>query len=285
MGNPEDADTQRFEMLERWESAAAGWGKQAERVREWGMPVSVWMIDQLALQPGQQLLELAAGPGDTGFLAAELVRPGGTLISSDAAEAMLDIARGRAAQLGIDNVGFKQLELEWIDLPTASVDAVLCRFGVMLSLDPSTALREMRRVLRPGGRVALAVWAGAEHNAWGEIPARALIKLGHAEPPEPGGPGMFALADPARLQELLEEAGFVDVRVEPVDLNRPFPSANAFIEETLDCSHIFSTALQKLSADARAEVEQEIVTALEPFTAPDGSVDLPGRALGAAGEA
>ena len=124
-----DPDEQRAASREAWERAAAGWGKRAERIRDWGMPVSIAMVDALALHPGQRVLELAAGPGDTGFLAAELIEPGGTLISSDGAEAMLEVARARAAQLGVRNVEFKQLELEWIDLETASVDAVLCPLG------------------------------------------------------------------------------------------------------------------------------------------------------------
>src|SRR5436853_6361144 len=110
-------------MRERWELASPGWGKRAEGIRDVGMPVSMWMIDSLRLQPGQQLLELAAGPGDTGFLAAELIQPGGTLISSDAAEGMVEVARARAEHLGLRNVEFRRLELEWIDLDTASVDA------------------------------------------------------------------------------------------------------------------------------------------------------------------
>ena len=118
------------------------------------------MIDALSPQPGQRVLELAAGPGDTGFMAAELIVPGGTLICSDGAEAMLDVARERAAAQGISNVEFRQLELEWIDLPTADVDAVLCRWGIMLVVDSETAAREIRRVLKPGGRAALAVWDG-----------------------------------------------------------------------------------------------------------------------------
>ena len=85
------------------------------------------------LGPGQRVLELAAGPGDTGFMAARLIEPGGTLICSDAVAGMLDVARERAEEQGIDNVEFKQLQLEWIDLPTASVDVVLCRWGVMLT--------------------------------------------------------------------------------------------------------------------------------------------------------
>src|SRR5947209_2659423 len=168
-------------MLDRWEHAAAGWGKRAEAVREHGMPVSLWLIEHLSLQPGQRVLELAAGPGDTGLMAAELVTPGGTLISSDGAEAMLALARTRAEKLGVHNVEFKQLELEWIDLPTASVDAVLCRWGLMLSVDPGAAAREMRRVLRPGGHVAVSVWADPADNPWATIPTKALIELGLME--------------------------------------------------------------------------------------------------------
>jgi SAM-dependent methyltransferase len=104
-----EPDEQRAASREGWERAAAGWGKRADRVRDWGMPVSVAMIDALVLQPGQRILELAAGPGDTGFMAAELIQPGGTLISSDGAEAMVEVARQRAAEAGIDNVEFSSV--------------------------------------------------------------------------------------------------------------------------------------------------------------------------------
>lgn len=286
MGVPsDDAETQRLEMLERWERAAAGWRRRAGQVRGWGMPVSSWMIEQLALAPGQRVLELAAGPGDTGFLAAELVRPGGTLISSDAAEAMLAVARDRAAELGLDNVEFKRLELEWIDLPTAAVDAVLCRFAVMLSVDPAAAMREMRRVLRPGGRLSLAVWDIPARNPWATIPSQAMIELGYSSPPDPNAPGMFALSDAAQLRELLAEAGFVDVVVEPLEAPRSSASASAFVEETFDCSQLFASAFAALSEPERSEVRRRITSLLEPYIAEDGSIVLPGSALGAAADA
>src|SRR5205807_4379208 len=101
------------------------------------------------LQPGQRVLELAAGPGDTGFMASELVSPAGTLISTDAVEPMLDVARERARAMGVSNVEFRRLDLQWIDLETASVDAVICRWGLMFASDPAAALQEIRRVLRP----------------------------------------------------------------------------------------------------------------------------------------
>jgi SAM-dependent methyltransferase len=281
----DDADAVREEMRARWEVAASGWGKRADGVRAMGMAVSTWMIDHLDLQPGERVLELAAGPGDTGLLAAELIQPGGTLISSDAAEAMLDIARERAGAMGIENVEFKQLQLEWIDLETATVDAILCRWGVMLILDPAAAVTEMRRVLRPGGRVALAVWDDARENPWATIPGRALVELGHTEPPDPDAPGMFALAAPGALAELLEGAGFVDVLVDAVDISREYAGLDTYIDEVLDLSGIFSGIFTDLDERQRQEVRRRIAELAAPFTGADGSIRLPGRSLAAAANA
>ena len=249
------------------------------------MPVSAWMLEQLMLQPGQRVLELAAGDGDTGFLAAELIRPGGTLVCSDASEAMLSVARARAHRLGIDNVEFRQLELEWIDLPAAAVDAVLCRWGVMLCVDPGAALREIRRVLRPGGRFSLAVWDDATLNPWATIPRRALVNTGNASPPDPNAPGPFALSAPGRLAELLEDAGFTQVIVQPIAVERIVQGVDAFVAETLDCTRLFAERYERLSDEQRASVVREIASLAEPLRAADGSLRIPGRALGGAGSA
>jgi SAM-dependent methyltransferase len=274
------ADERRADSRDRWDRAAAGWAKRAERLREVSMPVSAWLIDHLALHPGERVLELAGGPGDTGFLAAELIRPGGTLVSSDASERMLEVAQARASQLGIDNVEFLQLELEWIDLPTATVDAIVCRWGLMLSDDPETAAREARRVLKPGGRIALAVWDESSRNPWATIPGRALIDRGLASPPEdPNAPGMFALAAPGRLQELLESAGFVDVVVDSVALDRTYPSVELYVDETVDLSATFADVFLELDENGQRPVLAEVTALAAPFGAADGSIALPGRTL------
>jgi SAM-dependent methyltransferase len=281
----EENGSEHAELLERWERGAAGWSRRADSIQEFGMRVSVWMVEHLDLQPGERVLDLAAGPGDTGFLAAELVRPGGTLISSDAAEAMLGVALGRARDLGVTNVEFKRLELEWIDLPTASVDAILCRWGLMFALDPAAALQDARRVLRPGGRIALAVWDAPEHNPWATIPTRALVELGHVEPPDPNAPGMFTLADPGRLEQLLETAGFVDVVVDSVELSRSGPSVQRFLEETLDLSRPFAEVRERLSDEQWKAVERRVASLAEPFTAQEGTLKFPARSLAAAASA
>jgi SAM-dependent methyltransferase len=275
----EDPDAQRAESLERWERSAPGWGKRATRLRPAFMAVSAAMIDALALQPGQRVLELAAGPGDVGFLAAELIAPGGTLICSDGAEAMLEVARARAGEAGIDNVEFARLELEWIDLPTASVDAVLCRFGIMLVVDPPAAGQEIRRVVRSGGRVALAVWDVGESNPWATIPGRALVALGHAAPPDRDGPGMFALAVPGALAQLLEAAGFEDIDVQTVSLDRSYTDLDAYLQETHDLSFMFRESFDRLTQSQRADVRGRIGELAESYTQDDGSVQLPGSAL------
>jgi ubiquinone/menaquinone biosynthesis C-methylase UbiE len=282
-----DPQALRTELLDRWERAAAGWTRRAQHIRKFGMPVSTWMIEHAGLQPGQRVLELAAGPGETGFLAAELIRPGGVLISSDAAEAMLDIGRARARELGIENVEFKRLELEWIDLPTASVDVVMCRWGVMLTVDPEAALQETRRVLVPGGRIVLAVWDQPESNPWATISDRAMIELGHTAPPDPdsAGPSMFSLAAPGRLHEMLESAGFVEVLIESVELPRPAVTVQEEIAEKLDLSRAFADVYDRLSGEERRAVEAKVAALSEPYAGEDGLLVLPARSLAATASA
>ena len=147
----------RQQSRARWTVTAKGWGVRADQLRRATMPVATWMVEALRPQPGDTLLELAAGPGDTGFLAAELIEPGGTLICSDFVPEMLSVAQERAEALGLRNVRFKQIDAETsIDVEAASIDGVLCRWGYMLMADPVTALTQTRRVLRPGGRLVLA---------------------------------------------------------------------------------------------------------------------------------
>src|SRR4051812_36905386 len=211
-----DAEAYRADARERWETAAAGWAQDRESFQRDAMEVSRWMLDAVDLQPGHTVLELAAGPGDTGLMAAELVEPGGKAIITDNADAMVEAARARAKEVGATNVEIRPMEAEWIDMPAASVDAVLCRWGYMLLADPEAALRETRRVLRPGGGVALAAWEAAEHNQGIALMGRVMVERGLLEPEPPDMPGPLAFARPGLVEELLDAAGFDDVVVEPL---------------------------------------------------------------------
>jgi ubiquinone/menaquinone biosynthesis C-methylase UbiE len=282
-----DPEEHRRSSLEAWEEAAPGWVAQQKLMRDFAAPVSHWMVNAISPQPGQRVLELAAGLGETAMLAAELVAPMGGVIVSDQAEAMLAGARLRAIELSLNNIEFQVLNAEWIDLPLASVDAVLCRWGYMLMADPATALGETRRVLRPGGRLALAVWDAIEHNPWAELPARELRERDSA--PEAGGesaegvtapaPGPFTLGSPERVIALLEEAGFAEIEVEALDLLRRHRDFEELWETTIDLSRNFHDAILSRPQSEIAEIKASLAERLAPYTAGDGTLAIPGRTL------
>jgi SAM-dependent methyltransferase len=262
----------------RWTVTAKGWGARADQLRRATMPVSTWMVDAVGPQPGDRLLELAAGPGDTGFLAAELIRPGGELICSDFVPEMLNVAQERARAFGLDNVRFKQIDAETaIDIGAASLDGVLCRWGYMLMADPVTALAQTRRVLKPGARLALAAWTGPDENLWSALPARELIRRGLEERPEPDAPGQFAWAPEGVIAERLEEAGFVDYEISAVDFTIAYASLADWWASTQDMSMRFADAARGMDAATRAEIQTALAEAAAPFTDGDGALAVPAR--------
>jgi SAM-dependent methyltransferase len=271
-----------------WGDVTKGWEASADALRRVTMPVSSWMIDHTAPQVGQTVLEIAAGIGDTGFLAAELIVPGGTLITSDSSPEMLSAAQRRAEALGITNVRFKQIDASQpIDIETASIDIVLCRWGYMLMDDPDNALRETRRILRPGGRVALAAWAGPEHNGWSSLPIELLHERNAIEPDEPaptssggstGAGGPHAWADKQVIVDHIENAGFVEYEVEAVDFQIRYPSIDAWWAT--------SRSMSIRAGRARLDDEREFLDALakgaEEWRGEDGSFAVPARTWAAA---
>jgi len=280
-----DPSAFRADSLERWERAARGWGEHRAAFQAGARPVSGWLVDAIEPQSGHRVLELAAGPGDTGLLAAELIAPGGTLISTDAAEPMVELARARAAQLGIENAEFRTMDAEWLDLPTASVDGVIGRWIYMLLADPATALREARRVLRPGGRLALAAWAPPADNPWASVAQEELAATGVLAAPDPEEPGMFAFRDPVTIERLLQDAGFTDVAVEQLDLVWRYASLDDWWDVQIDISPTLANGVAALTPAQRDDLRDAIDARLAPYVDADGAAALPGRTHVAAASA
>lgn len=277
-----DAEAYRAESRERWERAAEHWGRTADLFAEVTRPVSEWMVAQLHPQPGQTIVDLAAGTGDTGFLAADAVRPGGRVLITDGAEAMIEVARARGKALGIENAEFRTMELEWIDLSAATVDGITCRWGVMLLADPEAALQEIRRILRPGGRFALAAWDEPARNPWLTEVNRVLVELGHTQPPEPGLPGPFAFSRPGHIEELLLNAGFEDVVVDAVDFDVTAKDLDDWWETMSRMANELRRLLGGFTPAEHYAVRDAVDAAYARFVQDDGSLRVPARTLVAA---
>ena len=276
-----ELDEYRRTALESWQAMASGWERRREEIERVTHPVSEWMVEALDPQPGDTVLELAAGPGGTGFAAAAILGERGRLISSDFSSEMVEVARRRADELGLANVEHRVIDAEEIPLENDSVDGVLCRFGLMLMPDPGAALTETRRVLRPGGRLALAVWSTAKRNPWAAIAGRILAERGLSPPPEPGAPGMFVLANEERLRELLHGAGFSVQRVERVAVLFEFDDVDDYIVRTTDLGGMFSRIWGDASEEDRDAITARLAEDFAPF-AVDGGYELPGVAVAAA---
>jgi SAM-dependent methyltransferase len=267
--------------LENWQTMASGWERRRADIEKGSRPVSEWMVEALDPQPGGTVLELAAGPGDVGYVAAQRLGDEGRLISSDFSSEMVEVARRRAAELGLENVEHRVIDAESIELEDDSVDGVLCRFAYMLMPNPEAALAETRRVLRPGGRLALAVWSTPERNPWISVGGRILGGLGLAPPPQPGEPGMFVLADESRLRSLLEGAGFTVERVEELPVLLHYRGVDEYIASARDTGGMFARIWNAASDEEHEAIGAKLLEGFVPF-AIDGGYELPGVAVGAA---
>ena len=275
-------DDWREQKRRVWDSVAAGWDRHRDDLAEQSRAISEWMIEQMDPRAGDVILELAAGNGETGFLAAKLVGDTGRLVATDLSPAMLATARAGAAAHGLRNVEFRVADLQDIPLDDGSVDGILCRWGYQQVPDPRRAFREAYRVLRPRRRLCLSVWADDERN-----PLEAAIPEAFAGLDPPAAPPSATYAPPVPALETAEEVGmllceadFVDVLVQEVDLHWRFSGDDdlwAFV------SDLFGGAAMRIAAldtTDRATVRENLVTSLASYRLDDG-YDLPALCLNA----
>jgi len=268
----------RLRLHGMWGSVAEGWAEHAAYADERGAPVTEALLALTRPAPGERVLELACGAGGVGLAAAARVGPHGEVVVSDVAPEMTAIARRRASALGLENVTARDLDLESIDEPDASFDAVLCREGLMLVPDPARAASEVRRVLRPGGRVAVAVWGPRERNPWlGVVFDTAAAELGEPVPP-PGIPGPFSLDDAEQLACVLAGAGLTAIEVREVDVPYRAASIEEWWTRTAALAGPLAGRLAALPEPVRRALRERAAARLDAYRIEDG-LEIPGVAL------
>ncbi len=240
--------------MSTWRALATGWERGRDLHWRATQSVSEWLVSRLDPRPGDTVLELAAGTGETGFLVSGLLGPAGRLISSDAEPGMVEATRRAAAERGIENAEFRVLDTNAIALPDASVDGVLSRYGYVLRGDPPAALREVRRVLRPGGRFAFAVWAGRSQNPWMTVPADLMVERGHLAPPSSDARRLSERRNPAAIAVLVANAGFEVLELEEMPVSYVFADGDELWRFATELRGPVSLALAQLGPAERDEI-------------------------------
>ena len=275
-----DRDAYREQSFETWEEMAPGWEARNEWMSKVAGRVSEWLVERLDPQPGETVLELAAGPGDLGFRVAERIGDGGRVLSTDFSPEMVGVARRLGDRRGLTNVEYRVLDAEAMDLADESADRVICRWGYMLMADPAAALSETKRVLHDGGPLAFAVWAAPERNPWAALPAKVLVERGHMPPPEPGAPGIFGMADPERIRSLVGRAGFGESEPEEIPFEFRYADADDLWDSIVRLAGPLARATKGLSEEELQATRAAIEESLAPFRAEDGSYAAPALCWG-----
>lgn len=243
-------------------------------------PAHDWIVEQAHPQPGQVILDLAAGAGDLGHRIASMVSPGGRIICSDLAPGMVDVARTIGNERDLDSVEYRVMDAQHMDLDDGSVDAIVCSAALMLMPDPDAVFAEARRVLGPGGVLAFSVFTTAAENPWVSVPVRVFVERGHIDPPARSGPGMFALGDRDQLRDRVEAAGFDATLVEGIDHTTQWENDDAVWAVSAEVNARTAPVVAAMGDTERVATRAAVLEALARYRSDDGSYPVPGRMWG-----
>jgi ubiquinone/menaquinone biosynthesis C-methylase UbiE len=252
-----------------WRSTEAEhWQQDVERRRQDFAEATRRMIEAAGLKPGDHVLDIAAGTGDQSLLAARIVGPGGSILATDISGDMLAIATRVVQQEGVTNITTRVMDAQQLDLQDDTFDAVICRLGLMLLPHPHQALREIHRVLKPGGKLAALVWSSPQHNPLWSLPLGILSQ--YASGASSTGPNPFALSDPGVFEQELTEAGFHMVSARALPFESHYSSSEAFLNST--GRRLIAGVVGQLTPHEQEQLLSEVRQALSQFEGPQGLV-------------
>ncbi|WBB75800.1 methyltransferase domain-containing protein [Micromonospora sp. WMMD1128] len=271
------------QQRQTWDSVSEGWQAWRESFERGGAPVTRGLLDAADLRPGDRVLDVGSGCGEPALSAARIVGRDGQVLGLDISPAMIEIARRRAVEL--PQARFEVGDLADLDLPEHSFDAVLSRWALMFLPDRAAALRALRRLLTPGGRLAAAVWGPADEAPAVGLAFRAIVPVVQGStpppPPPPDAPGPYAMSDPERCHAELTEAGFVDVRVERFRAPFWLESPETFVAYTKAMlpAPVLAMLRDRLGSADDPRLWAEVARLAGEHVAADGTVQLPSTVL------
>ncbi len=263
------------DALREWHNNATHWVRHSEIIRTMFAPVTRTLIAEADIRPGQSVIDVAAGAGEPTLTIAQHIGESGSVMCTDPVAEMLAAARSKAERLGLQNVDFRRCEAQSLPFSDHTYDAVVSRLGIMFVPDPNAALKEMLRVVKPGGTITLVVWQKSELNPFCYLITDVMSRHVPSPPADPDAPSAFRFAEPGKLARALTAAGAVDVRELMLEFQIEAPiSLTEFWEIRSTTS---GTLREKLATLPPAEVQQiamEVQEEVSPFF-PNNRMNFP----------
>jgi ubiquinone/menaquinone biosynthesis C-methylase UbiE len=258
---------------EQWNKAADDWHKWMDTLSDWIAPVTTNMFDLANIDSGHRVLDVAAGDGDQSMMAAKRVGDEGYVLATDLSANLVNIIRENAAAAGLSNLEAQEMNGENLEaIADDSFDIVISRLGLMLFPNPLKGLKEMHRVLKPGGRKVALVFTTPDNSPCLSGPAMIAMRHAQMPPPQPGQPGLFALGAPGMLEKKFQEAGFQNVETRIISTLLTMDSAIDCRKFLLEAGGFYRSLLSKLDDEAQQATVNEIDEYLQQFETPDGFV-------------
>jgi ubiquinone/menaquinone biosynthesis C-methylase UbiE len=258
---------------QQWERVAAAWNRWSPTLERWWAPLTEAMLEMARIGPGSRVLDVAGGSGEPALTAATRIGPSGYVLSTDISAnlvglALVGLALENAQAQGLDATRFeaRAMDGEHLDLPDASFDAVLSRLGLIYFPDRKRALGEIRRVLKPSGRVVLTSFTTPQANPFFSIPISIIRRRARLLPPPPGSPGPFSLGNQELMEDAFQQAGFRDVQIRVIQA--PLRLANTaecvhFEQESYDALQEMRAGVSEAEREATWEEIQQALTQLK----------------------
>jgi len=257
---------------EQWQAAAEAWHRWGPTLHLWLGEATNVMLDMAGVGEGQRVLDVAAGAGEQTIVTAKRVGPSGYVLATDISSNILNFTQNAARQAGLENVDTKVMDGENLEIPDNSFDAVISRVGLIYFPDQHKALAGMKRVLKPGGRVAAITYSLPENNKFFSVPVSIIRRRANLAPPLPGQPGPFSLGGPGVLEAAYQKAGFHDIQVRLVPSPLRMPSAAECVRFERESFGALHQMLAGVPEAERPSVWDEIEEELKKFEGAEGFV-------------
>jgi SAM-dependent methyltransferase len=267
----------------QWDIAAPGWKKWSGWLDGHTAAVSERLVELAGIEPGNRVLDVAAGYGEPSLTAARKAGPDGAVVSTDISAEMQAYGRERAAAAGLDNVEFMNADASTLDFPAESFDAAVSRWGIIFEPDGEGAAARIRGFLKPGSRMAISSWGTPDEVPMIARPTQTAMKLLDVPPPPPGTPGPLSRPTPEAIGGLLEGGGFSDVQVEELDLTFDWKSAEEFSGYTKEIVAPIRTMIEAHPEDVQERAWKAIADDIRDLADEDGTLRLTNRVLLASG--